>query len=363
MIIEHMIAIFLDPEFPLEDARIIGEQLTQSEALIPGYIPAQAGFLSIEAIKFQETVDKIETTLLPDRNLITRMARIAKDGVSRPIDDPTKIAASLMAFAQTMNFDIDPSIAFHELASRQGNDLAHEELKWFRAADEAQPLAWIDIALGRSDRLNAVSIPDVQSHDLARPIGRWRRNYVVALKIAELELSNLSNLDRLLTLFRWMIDDFIWAGPAAIFATMYYSPIAARSGMLKHLRSPNRLRAIAGIKNAAWDITYLSEFARHVSEAKNSKKWFVLATADKALAQLAPLLIVDAEMDERSTVFAREFSRWWPHEVANEISNTLVDHLQLVEHRDPPGSAQLYNPIQNFTTSGEAQIKAWTPSG
>jgi len=55
-----------------------------------------------------------------------------------------------------------------------------------------------------------------------------------------------------MALLEWMDEDFLLAGPAALFVSMYYGPKAARAGLFKQLRSPNRQAAIDGARNAAW---------------------------------------------------------------------------------------------------------------
>jgi hypothetical protein len=182
------VMIALDPEFPVEDVRAIGARLGESQALVPGFSPPKAGITSLEALLYAVHIERTTTVILPDRNLASRMSRAAKDGVGCPIDGPTQIAIDLMALSQAMNFEIEPAIAFHELAHRDGNAVAKEELRWFRAADHGQAKAWIQLALGRSDRLALIEPGPLTDLDLAAPIHRWRCNYAVALRVAALEL-------------------------------------------------------------------------------------------------------------------------------------------------------------------------------
>lgn len=355
-----MIIIRLDPEFPLEDVEAIGARLTVSGTLVPGYVPPDTGLLSIAAFQLNQDIYQAETRLVPDRNLVSRMARLARDGAVQPLAGPTAIAADLMAYAQAMNLLIEPSIAFHELAHRDGNAIALEELSWFRAADHGQAMAWIDLAQGRIERL-PIAVPKPEAErDLAFPLNRWRRNYVVALKIAELELSSSTPLERALRLFRWMADDFFMAGPAAIFATMYFAPLAAKRRLIKQLRSPDRERAIAGIRNAAWDITHLSNL---VAERKRSEKeniFFIFATADRGLAEIAPVLMIDADEDDYATELARSLSAWWPAADALYLAETLFDHVR--QARDRRAGAHVFSndPLQVLIDFGEAQVRAWS---
>jgi hypothetical protein len=357
---DDLFIIRLDPKFPLEDVEAIGARLTASGALVPAYVPPNDGLLSIVAFRLNQDIYRSETRLLPDRNLVSRMARLARDGAEQPLAGPTAIAADLMAFAQAMNLLIEPSIAFHELAHRDGNAIALEELSWFRAADHGQAMAWIDLAQGRVGRL-PIAIPKPQAErDLAYPLNRWRRNYVVALKIAGLELSSSTPVERALMLFRWMADDFFVAGPAAIFATMYFAPLAARRRLIKQLRSPDRARAIAGIRNAAWDITHLSNL---VAERKRSEKeniFFIFATADRGLAEIAPVLMIDADGDACAPELARSLSAWWPAPDALCLAETLFGYIRRARNRRADAPAFSNDRLQMLIDSGEAYVRAWS---
>lgn len=202
------IHINLDPRFPKSDVETIASRVAASKSLVPGYIPPAVGLTSLEAFFFAELVDETSTVILVDRNVVSRMAKIARLGASRPFDGPTQFAVDLMALSQAVNLDIEPSIAFHELAHYQGNEVACEELQWFRAADFGQAQAWIDVALGRSDALPVAEPAPPQDLDLAFPLARWRRNYAALLKTAQLELNPMAPSDRVRDLLNWMISDF-----------------------------------------------------------------------------------------------------------------------------------------------------------
>jgi hypothetical protein len=355
-----MIVIRLDPEFPLDDVEAIGARLTASGALVPGYIPPDSGLLSIPGFRFTQDIDGTETRLLPDRNLVSRMARLARDGADQPLSGPAAIAADLMAFAQAMDLLIEPSIAFHELAHREGNAVALEELSWFRAADHGQAKAWIDLTQGRVNRLPIAMPRPEKKRDLAFPLNRWRRNYIVALKIAELELAIMTPRERALTLFQWMSDDFFVAGPAAIFATMYFAPLAARRRMMKQLRSADRERAIAGIRNAAWDITHLSNLVAEQKRSKSENIFFIFATADRGLAEIAPVLMVDADEDSFASELAGSLTAWWPPADALYLAETLFLHILNAKDRAARTPVLTANDsIQGLISLGEARIRAW----
>lgn len=217
--IERM--VYLPPDFPYMELRALGGVLEAEGVFIPGYRPPSVGLCHPDSFIFMREFEETQTILLPDRNIVSRMTKIVT-GV--PMDAKLRKIAAIKAFCHFLEIQIEPSISFHELAHTQGNDMANLELARFRAADNANPYLWLDLAFGDLDALDSMeTTPSPEFHDLAFPLRRWRRNYVVALKIAELELSGGSNLDRILELLYWMRDDFLIAGPAAFLACIYFA--------------------------------------------------------------------------------------------------------------------------------------------
>jgi hypothetical protein len=83
----------------------------------------------------------------------------------------------------------------------------------------------------------------------------------------------------------WMVDEFILFGPAAILGTKFFSPRAPRSGLVRGFRSANRNRVLTGVRNAAWDITYLSALTRRAQPGSYAMARCMFASADRALAE------------------------------------------------------------------------------
>ncbi|HEX7821004.1 MAG TPA: hypothetical protein VF463_10345, partial [Sphingobium sp.] len=93
----------ISADFPREDVEAIASRLAGSNSLIPGFIAPAAGLVSLEALLYAELIDGSSTVVLVDRNVASRMAKIAKEGVRRPLDGPTQVAVDLMALSQSMN--------------------------------------------------------------------------------------------------------------------------------------------------------------------------------------------------------------------------------------------------------------------
>ena len=225
------------------------------------------------------------TELRIDRNVLTRVLGLL-DG-SSPTEQH-RLAAGILAFAQCAKIQVEPNLALYEVAHLQGHDAAVAELSAFRVADDVHPGWWADIALGREDHPGdrpADVRPGRHDHvvDSSMPLRRWRRNYVLCLKLAELELRGGNALQRFREFLQWSYDDFILGGPSIALAARVLAPNAPRGGLLKRIRADDRERALAGVRNAAWDLTIVSE-------------WITDAESQPERRQLALLTSFDADV-------------------------------------------------------------------
>ncbi|MCG7394236.1 hypothetical protein MHY87_15120 [Microvirga sp. ACRRW] len=348
--------------FPFDEVAEIGKSIEDAKIFVPGYIPPEVGLMDLRGFMYTQEYEQYDVVILPDRNLVSRMARAQRDGMGGAPDQPMKNAVNVLAFAKAMDMLMEPSIAFHELAHHGGSDLAYEELAWFRTADNHDTWEWIEAALGRRSSFSASPqrhLGEDAKRDLSYPLNRWRRNYIVALKIAELELKPLPHIEKALQLLHWLYQDFLLAGPAALFASLYFSPNGSRKRLIKYLRSPDRDRAIEGAKNAAWDITYLSDFAERVLKSEQERRRYIFATSDKSLARVAPLLVNDLYDLDGDAGLAAALGAWWPQGEAKRIVSTLIDYMSRSDapdrHNNQPAPADF---IDRLTECGEECLRS-----
>ncbi len=345
--------IYLPPGDPYPELLVLAPVLEAAEVFTPGYGPPKVGLCHPDGFLYERHFEQRSTVLLPDRNIASRFAQIAKGAQAT---DDLRLVAAIKAFCHFLDILVEPSVAFHELAHKQGNDIANDELAWFQIADNGDAFAWFDYAFGKIDRIpSSAEQPCIDTHDLAFPLRRWRTNYIVALKIAELELTPMSNLRRMLTLLDWMHSDFIIAGPAAMLACIYFAPNSPpRKGLLKQLKSPDRQRALDGVKNAAWDVTHLSDFIKRVNDAQGESTRYLFASTDKTLHKMAKFLFDFGADGIWLESMVEGLSAWWPRSQAGQISERLA---RLMENASDPDrsdkSQQLQVTIDRMITQGE----------
>lgn len=358
-----MFAIYLSEDFPLDDYENLAHFLTASETLVPAFIPPAVGLLSLDAVKYASEIDRLQTVLLPDRNIVSRFVRIARDGRVGKRDMPTQVSLAIMALAQIVDFCIEPSIAFHEYAHSGGNTEANAELSLFRVADHANPGQWIELALGRKDVfIPIIPAPSASDSDLAFPLHRWRRNYIAMLKVAELSLEDMSPLDKMTSLLDWMRDDFLVAAPAAVFACFLFAPTSIRAGALKGLRSTDRERAIAGVKNAAWDVTQVSELMRRASLQDEEGTRYIFVTADRVLRLVADMAVRLSISMSNDRGLAGPLSDWWPRKEATIIGEHLRKNIALAAEIRPKFRVSFTSEqLDNMAAVGEEVIRGYSP--
>ena len=77
--VTHYVVQF-EEGFPRAEVEALGAELMAAGILAPGFIPPPAGLLRLEAIVYAKDEQGYDTVVLPDTNLVSRMARVARDG-------------------------------------------------------------------------------------------------------------------------------------------------------------------------------------------------------------------------------------------------------------------------------------------
>jgi len=358
------VAIRLPPGFPVEDIEQICSLLAEADPFVPAFEPNGFGLYSLAGQVWSLEFEEVETVILPDRNIASRMAQIAR---GEAIGKNAQIIAAITAFAHFFDIMMEPGIAFHELAPQEGNEAALEELSWFRAADHGDKFDWLDVALGRRDRLRQAGAPrEPESHDLAKTLRDWNTNYGAVLKVAEIELFHPGTpFEKIMALLDWLHRDYFFAGQVATMACIFYGPInAPKAGLVKGLRSPDRERAIAGAKNAAWDALYISALNAMVNKAAGGPKRFIYASLDRRARLIARMGMSFGGDGPHRDVMQNILSEWWAAQEAAAIAEKLtqialdIDLPHMDEKRRKAAAAK-----QETIAQGELAMRSWSDKG
>lgn len=353
------VSVFFRNDFPLEKLSRWGCELVSKGYVVPGFIPPDCGALHPAALWHMHDVERILPKLHIDLNSVSEIIKITSSQRFQIRDESSENAAKLMACCLFNGILIDPTVAFQEKAHWNGHDRAVEDLQKFRAADNTSPPSWIRLIKREKVNFKAKIISEGLEGDLSAPPKRWERNYLIALKIADLELQEgLSRINKIVELLRWLRTDLYFAGPAAIFGAMYLSPTAKKRGLMHKLRSPNRNDALQGVKNQVWDLTHLSEFGKAVREGGEAHRLF-FATGDGKLGSLASLIALLPSADR----FTEVLCQWWPESDAVAIGRVLSEMFEEAVSRErPPLDSKPPGWTSCEAEQLESKVLTWSPS-
>jgi hypothetical protein len=363
--VDQSYIVYQSPIAPSDLVRI-QEMLQVKDVFVPSFDPGQRLY---ELRMYVEQRLRFGTnfTMLVDRNVATRWVGLL-DGADAT--EQHRLAAAIMTFAQCAGIMVEPGIAYHELAWTTNNQEANSELFRFRVADNLHPACWADLALGRVNHLDGSDhdpppIPNEGQQNLDRTLNRWVRNYIFALKVAELHLQGGPSEHRMVEVIRWMYDDFLIGGPALRFAAQCLAPSAPRRRLLKGIESPDREKAIAGVRNAAWDLTLLSEWLRQIEkQIGTGKSLVILCSLDAHVCQFARALANDrSEVDGNGiNNLTGTFANLWGAETGRRLSEYSAERRRTAMnpsrqlHREVPPAF-----LDQLIARGEEIIRSWKP--
>ena len=346
------------------------EQLNPVQAILRGRQPFVPGVYlgdpyEVATYLPRQMMWREEYCLLVDRNIVTRWIGIVR---GQAISENHKVAAAVMLFAQCADLRIDPTLAFYEIAGVATPVEINGEIDAFYTAKDFPPKDWAEIALGGTDCL---PLPPLEarlpshSFDLSLPLYQWRRCYILALKVAELHLSGGKSEDLMMRLLDWMYNDFLIGGPAVQLASYYFAPGAPCKRLLKSIQSHDRAKALEGIRNAAWDLTLISEWLHRVQHSANNpdeKRRWILCTLDESVMRMAEGVLSFDESEDDLAHLNRILAKTWKPDIAARLAKHIYRYQQNRENpsrylnMDPKAEA-----IDDFIAAGESAIRAWMP--
>ena len=299
-----------------------------------------------------------------DRNVLSDVLSLAYPaslGKREPCLERGRIGAAIMAFLQLSDITIEPGIALQENPTR-----GPKELALIRRADNVNHTVYTDIALGRLDHIPPEALPaynrPLSKNNFRRHIKGRRNLYIGLLKIAELELSPLPPVEKMLELLRWSFSDFLFLASAIIFAGAFFSPKRTRP-LLKDLHSKNRIKALTAVNNALWDLQVILAWFRRVQSHQTSNRYWLLCSRDRALKDLAIASVCEADESESDRKgFKTYMERYWPQKDAARITAAAMSYQD-----DRTNPARRVNQRQNnkyiksLQSSLEARLMNWHP--
>ncbi len=307
-----------------------------------------------------------EVAAVLDRNLVSRIVNLAEGqhvDHSRPDSAVDRVAAACMAFLITANVLTEPNISLYELVQSDDDADGLVHLNSFRIADHLHPQAYLEVALGRAPGIppdllgEALGLIEVEGGsrktvDLEMPLRHWRRHRCALTQIALLERSSLTGCDKFRALLEWSVDPGFFDALVIAFAVRLFGRAKPPGRLLESARSLVPERCLAGVRRAAWDLTYISHWAKQSNADQGIRIW-ILCTNDRVLRDLARIAIGDEDR------MAELFTQNWRRSEAAELQRCYFDawkRAQGSEERLSPMSSR-FEQIDALRESIEERIR------
>jgi hypothetical protein len=275
---------------PPGDVAALEDLLRQANCFVPSFVGADA--YSVETYIVQYAREGTETTFLFDRNLYSQVVALAKGNRTT---EKSRFAAAVMAFASCANTQIEPNLALYEGSASGARRAWKRDLEIFHRADDIHPASWAALALGHAEgfdrripgkRLRSVS---AKSFDPTMRLRFYGFVYPTVLKMATISRLGGRSDKKMVELLDWMYYCWRFSAPATFLATQALSHDPPKD-VFKNIGSTDRKSALAGVKNAAWDLVYITAWYEKIKTQKKAKQLTVLCSNDRVFLKVAELL-------------------------------------------------------------------------
>ena len=272
-----------DLPIPFDDMRAI-EVILRQEDLFCTSCP-DLDVYSVGFYHSQAELHNVGATIVLDRNVCARVVELAE---GRPATHDNRIAAAVMAFGQCANIKFEPALAVYEGIATKAKNGASQELALFRTADNMHPSNFADIALGKSSCIIIEPSPAKVHPEVISPqrLREYSYIYPAVLKIALLELVGGPMALRMRSFLDWSFDRWYMIAAATALAAMLFSP-SPPGKALKDLRNSNRSLALEGVRNCAWDLTYITVWLELLRMQSDKNCLYSFCSRDKVLRRVA----------------------------------------------------------------------------
>lgn len=286
---------FLALGYPGSDVDAIERMVIGYDSLV--YPTSDAAELQTVAhLRYAAVTENFEVRVLLDNNILTRVVAIARGeepGTSSDGPNRHSSIAALMSFFQLADIAIEPGVALFEKAYGAPHEQTAEHFKLFQVADEVNTGHWIDLAVGRTSRLQgltsaterAVSRGSIEPSQFAHKVQPFLSAYLSILKLIEMQRLYGNGVNVIADFMYWMKDESVFDGLTLLLA-MYHFSSTTEGARIKKSGSDNYRKVLRGARNAAWDNAYVRQWTKVSSESEGKFLW-LFCTNDYKLREVA----------------------------------------------------------------------------
>lgn len=271
-----------------KDMKYIWETI-QNQQII--FHPVIAPFGEFDYERFFAFRSKKPFVLFIDRNILISLLKFCEKG-SLKNKGESQLVGLIMTWAEMNGIGISAGLAIRERASQlQSQEAGLIELQKYLEIFEAYPSQmWLEVAEG-----HRTEIPPI-AYSLA-PAGNVTVDYTdagdhydmaVATLLCAVRLyrtEGLTAAEKLQAFFQWMYDNLLISEYLLVYAAMLFTGQDSIKAP-RHSNANDIDKIVAGCKNQAWDIAYLTNWSVLYSNSDYYDREFLFATNDILLKRI-----------------------------------------------------------------------------
>lgn len=264
--------------------------------------------------------------LFIDRNILSSLLRLCERGSLKDKGE-SQLVGLIMTWAHLNNVEISAGLAVMERAFqlKSQKEGLIELQKFLEIFDFYPGQMWLNVAEGQLTEIP----PLVYSQKPAQYInvnyaeGGDHYDMAVASLLHIVQLyrnSAMRPVDKVQELFEWMYDNLLVGEYMLVYAIMLFT---GQDGIKapKHANSNDIEKIVAGCRNQAWDITYLTNWSTLYANTEKYDEEFLFATNDILLKRI--FINKNAPEGLNGLLFSV-----FPKREYNQLVNLIEDRMQ-----------------------------------
>lgn len=236
--------------------------------------------------EFRKRIDEKPFLMVIDRNIFSALIRLCRQGELEDKHEMQMIGI-LMAWADLNRVSVTVGPALMEYATNgKTQDDALRELKMFQEIMEQVPSQiWLEVARG-IEKITPCNfsggLADKITVDYAGGCEHYYLSYASMVHLAILYRSRSTRCEKMEKFLEWSYDNVIISNYVIVYSILLFSNQSHVSAP-KNVMSKSIDKILAGCRNQAWDLSYISNLGYLYFHEKDYKEDFLFATNDNML--------------------------------------------------------------------------------
>lgn len=276
--------VYLD----LESVQPIWNSIQKSQIIFHPVI-APDGVINKQKFFFSE--NNKPYMLFIDRNILISLLKFCENGSLKDNAESKKVGL-LFAWAALNGIPVSAGFAVMERsASIHSQEEGLVELgKYLEVTEKYSTQLWIDVATGRKTEIPKITFSMKPAPNVTADYASGSDHYDMAvaslLHMVYLFRNNsMSPTEKIKEFFLWMCDNLLVSEYLLVYVTLVFMGKDGAKAP-KNANSNSLEKVIAGCRNQAWDISYLTLWSTFYTASDQYKEEFLFATNDILLKRI-----------------------------------------------------------------------------